>query len=116
MKKFIKVLLIVALVIIILVIVVIAALGKMAKEKNEKYYEYTNPVGETEAKYTPMGSSEVSTIEFKSDNEQIGRFVIYYPTKLEKETGIIPVVLWANGTGSKSDTYTSFLTHLSSWG
>ncbi|MBR2259783.1 MAG: alpha/beta hydrolase [Clostridia bacterium] len=116
MKKFVKALLIVVLVIVVLVIVVIAALGRMAKDKNEKYYEYTSPVGVIEKKYTPMGSSEVTSIEFKSDNAQIGRFVIHYPTELEKETRKFPVVLWANGTGSKSDTYTSFLTHLSSWG
>ena len=116
MKKFIKVLLIAALLIVVLVIVVIAALGKMAKEKNDNYYKYMNPAGEIETKYTPMGSSQVSSIEIKSDNEQIGRFVIYYPTELKNETKIYPVVLWANGTGSKSDTYTSFLKHLSSWG
>ena len=116
MKKFVKALLIVVLVIVVLVIVVIAALGRMAKDKNEKYYEYTSPVGVIEKKYTPMGSSEVSTIEFKSDNAQIGIFVIFYPAELNNEMRKCPVVLWANGTGSKSDTYTSFLTHLSSWG
>ncbi|MBQ6735373.1 MAG: alpha/beta hydrolase [Lachnospiraceae bacterium] len=116
MKKFIKGLFIVTLVIIVLVIVVITALGKMAKERNVNYNKYTNSVGVIEKKYASMGSSGVSGIEFESDNAQIGRFVIHYPTELEKETGKFPVVLWANGTGSKSDTYTSFLTHLSSWG
>lgn len=116
MKKFVKVMLIILLVFMIAVIAVIKSLGKMAKEKNERYYEYMDPVGVIEAKYTPMGSSEVSTIEFKSENTQIGKFVIYYPTELEKETKKLPVVLWANGTGSKADTYTSFLTHLSTWG
>ena len=80
------------------------------------YYKYTNPVGAIEKKYTPMGSHEVSSIKFNSDNEQIGRFVIHYPTELENEAKKYPVVLWANGTGSKSNTYTSFLKHLSSWG
>ena len=116
MKKFIKVVLVLLLIIIIIVVVFVMALVKMAKEKNEKYYEYTNPVGVIETKYTSMGSSEVSSIEFKSDNAQIGKYVVYYPTELEKGTKKYPVVLWANGTGSKSETYTSFLTHLSSWG
>ena len=66
-------------------------------------------MGAIEKKYTPMGSSEVSSIEFKSDNAQIGRFVIFYPAELKNEMRKCPVVLWANGTGSKSDTYTSFL-------
>ena len=116
MKKAVKIVLIILLILIILVVVFIMALGKMAKEKNENYYKYMNPVGEIETKYTSMGSNEVSSIVFKSDNEQIGRFVIHYPTELENETKKYPVVLWANGTGSKSDTYTSFLKHLSSWG
>ena len=116
MKKIIKGVLILLLIIVLIVIAVIISLGKMAKEKNEKYFEYMNPVGSIETEYTPMGSSEVSSIEFKSDNTQIGRFVIYYPTELESDTREYPVVLWANGTGSKSDIYTSFLKHLSSWG
>ena len=78
MKKFVKGLLVVVSIIVVLVIVFIVALIKMAKEKNEKYYEYMEPVGVIEKKYTPMGSLEVSSIEVKSDNAQIGRFVIYY--------------------------------------
>lgn len=116
MKKAIKIALALLLILIILVLVFVMALGKMAKEKNDNYYKYTNPVGEIETKYTPMGPSEVSSIEFKSNNAQIGRFVIYYPTGLENETKKYPIVLWANGTGSKSETYTAFLKHLSSWG
>ena len=92
MKKIIKGVLILLLIIVLIVIAVIIALGKMAKEKNEKYYEYTYPVGVIEKKYTPLGSSEVSSIEFKSGNARIGRFVIYYPTELEKETGKLPVM------------------------
>ena len=115
MKKAIKIVLVILLILVILVVVFVMALGKMAKERNDNYYKYTNPVGEIETKFTPMGSSDVSSVEYKSNNEQIGRFVVYYPTQLENETKKYPVVLWANGTGSKSDTYTSFLKHLSSW-
>ncbi len=116
MKKVLKVIGIIVAVSAVLVTVLLVSLGKMAKEKNEKYYEYTNPVGAIEKKYSLMGSSEVSTIEFKSDNAQIGIFVIFYPAELNNEMRKCPVVLWANGTGSKSDTYTSFLKHLASWG
>lgn len=42
--------------------------------------------------------------------------MVYYPSKLENEIMKVPVVLWANGTGSKSETYKPFLKHLSSWG
>ena len=116
MKKLVSILLVAALVVVVLVVAAIAALGHMAKDRNERYYEYADPVGEIEARYTPMGPSEVSSIELESDDTQIGRFVIYYPSELETDARTFPVVLWANGTGSTSDTYTSFLTHLSSWG
>lgn len=116
MKKVGIVVLVVVLAVILIGAVAVASLVKMIKEKNEKYYEYSNPVGIIETKYTAMGSSEVSNIEFKSDNAQIGKFVIYYPTELETEARSFPVVLWANGTGSKAETYKYFLTHLSSWG
>ena len=79
MKKVLKVIGIIVAVSAVLVTVLLVSLGKMAKEKNEKYYEYTNPVGAIEKKYSLMGSSEVSTIEFKSDNAQICIFVIFYP-------------------------------------
>ena len=116
MKKVLKVIGIIILVLVAAVIAIVLILGKMANEKTKNYYKYTNPVGEIETKYTPLGSSEVSTAEYKSDNAQIGKFVVYYPTELKNSTGKYPVVLWANGTGSKAATYTSFLTHLSSWG
>lgn len=116
MKKFIKVILIAVLVIIVIVVAAVLILGNMAKQKTEKYYEYSNPVGVIEKKYTQMGSKEVSSKEITSENEKIGKFVVYYPSELEKVNSKFPVVLWANGTGSKSETYKSFLTHLSSWG
>lgn len=116
MKKVIKIILIVAAVIAVLVIIGIIALFKMAAEKNENYYKYTETGAELEAKYTAMGDIEVASREYDANNETIGKYVIWYPKELESSDEKYPVVLWANGTGSKSDTYKYFLTHLASWG
>jgi len=116
MKKVLKIVGIILLVIIILVVVILAVLSKMAKQKEERYYEYSNAVGEIEKKYTAMGELNVASKEYDSVNASIGKFVIWYPFELENSEQTYPVVLWANGTGSKASTYKYFLSHLASWG
>lgn len=116
MKRVLKVVGIVLLVVIALIVVVLVALGKMAGDKSAHYYNYSNPVGEIEKKYTAMGEMKVSSKEYPSDSEAIGKFVVWYPSVLESTDQKYPVVLWANGTGSRSDTYKYFLSHLASWG
>lgn len=114
--KLIKILLVIVLIIVSLVVIGLLLLQSVAKQQAHTYYNHTNPVGIIEKKYAPMGSSEVAHKEIVSDNPKIGKFVIYYPNELTETTNKIPVVLWANGTGSNSETYKSFLTHLASWG
>ncbi|HFI0326514.1 TPA: alpha/beta hydrolase family protein [Streptococcus suis] len=114
--KFLKVIIITLLVIIGIVLVAVLVFGSLAKQRTDSYYKYSNPVGVIEQTYAPMGPSEVSEKVFPSDNKNIGQFIIRYPSELEKNDTHAPVVLWANGTGSKSGTYQSFLNHLSSWG
>ncbi|WP_303974100.1 hypothetical protein, partial [Streptococcus merionis] len=88
----------------------------MPKKKNENYYNYSNPTAKLETKYTALGTLAVSRQEYATDDKKIGKFVIQYPSKLESSDKKYPIVLWANGTGSKSDTYNYFLNHLASWG
>ena len=116
MKKVLRKVLKVILIVLAVVAVIVIALGLASKQRSEKYYKYSNPVGEIEKQYTPMGSYKVAKLEITSEDQQIGRFVIYYPEAVEDSEEKYPVVLWANGTGSKSKTYTPFLKHLSSWG
>lgn len=114
--KILKRIVLTIVVIISVVLVVLSAFSFLAKQKRNMYYKYSNPVGVIEQTYTPMGSSEVLEKVFPSDNKKIGQFIIRYPSELEKDDKNAPVVLWANGTGGKSELYNSFLTHLSSWG
>ena len=116
MKKAMTIVGIILLVIVVIAAALIFALSKMAAQKNEHYYEYSNPTGELEKKYTAMGDLEVSYKEYSTSDDTIKKFAIWYPTELENSGKKYPVVVWANGTGSKSETYQYFLTHLASWG
>lgn len=106
------VLLIVAAVIAVAVIALILLAGKREAE----YYKYTQTAGEIEKKYAALGDKKVSYKEFDAGSEAIGKYAVWYPSELESGSGAYPVVIFANGTGSTSATYKSFLEHLSSWG
>ena len=112
MKKLLKVLLIVIAVIALVVIALILVAG----HKNSHYYNYSSPAGEIEKKYTAMGDLKVSYKEYNAEDEAVKKIALWYPSELENGGQKYPIVLWANGTGSKSETYKYFLTHLASWG
>lgn len=116
MKKVLKIIGIIVLILVVLIADLVFFIGKMAADKAEHYYKYSNATGEIEKKYTEMGSLEVTSREYPSDDETIKKFVIWYPKELESGSGKYPVVLWANGTGSNSGTYTAFFKHLASHG
>ena len=116
MKKVFKIIGIIVLVIIVLIAAGLFIISKLAAQKNEHYYEYSNSVGELEIKYTAMGDSDVSYEEIEANDEVIKKYAVWYPSELENTEAVYPVVVWANGTGSKSDTYKYFMTHLASWG
>lgn len=116
MRKALKILGIILLVLIVLVVAGIFTLGKKAAERSEHYYNYTNTGGEIEKKYTALGDKAVSYREYDAADPVIGKYAVWYPSELESLDRVYPVVIWANGTGSKSATYEAFLTHLASWG
>lgn len=113
MKNLFKIIGIIFLVIVVLIVLGIVFISKVAKERNEHYYNYTQTAESIEKKYTAMGSFDVSSKEYNTSDDVIKKIVIWYPTELKEK---YPVVVWANGTGSKTSTYTSFFKHLASWG
>lgn len=113
MKKVVKVIGIIFLIIIILVVMGVVKLLKTATERSEHYYNYTETKGSIEQKYTAMGNLEVTSKEYDTSDDLMKKIVIWYPAELKQKYA---VVVWANGTGSTSSTYTSFFKHLSSWG
>ena len=116
MKKIAKMFLKVTLVIVILLIVCTIVFVLVAKDRDTNYSKYTETTGEIEVIYTGSGDSEVSYKEYDANDDVIVKYAIWYPRELESNDNKYPVVIFANGTGSTSSTYTSFLKHLSSWG
>ncbi|MCM1224355.1 MAG: hypothetical protein NC548_58895 [Lachnospiraceae bacterium] len=112
MKKILKIVFIIVAVIAVAVVALI--LFAMYKEAN--YYKYTETSGEIEKKYTALGDLDVSCKEYDANDAVIGKYVVWYPSELKDKEIKYPVVIFANGTGSTSDTYKPFFKHLSSWG
>lgn len=112
MKKVIKIIFLIAAVVVIGVVVLIAIAGF----KGANYWKYTETSGDIEAKYTALGKHEVSAKEYDANDTTIGKYAVWYPRDLGNSDNKYPVVIFANGTGSTSDTYKAFFKHLSSWG
>ena len=116
MKKVIKIILFIVLAVIILAVGGCSVLLGIMNHKNENYWKYTETSGTIEAKYTALGEHEVSTKEYDANVATIGKYAVWYPSDLGNSDNKYPVVIFANGTGSTSDTYKAFFKHLSSWG
>lgn len=116
MKKVLKFIGIILLVVIVLGAASLFAIAKLGEYKNAHYHENATTGGDIEKKYSALGSYDVSHVEFDAKTAAYGKYAIWYPGTLESGDNKYPVVIWANGTGSTSSTYTAFLTHLSSWG
>lgn len=69
-----------------------------------------------ESRYASMGKLEVLSKEYDSNDDLMKKIIIWYPADIETSSLKYPIVLWANGTGSKSETYKAFFKHLASWG
>lgn len=116
MGKMLKIIGIIFLIIVVLIIIGIIIISKIAKERNENYYKYTQTAESIEKKFTAMGEAEVSYKEYNAEDDIIKKYAVWYPSELENKNNKYAVVIFANGTGSKSSTYKSFLKHLASWG
>ncbi len=116
MKKVIKIILLIVLAVIILIVGGCSVLLGIMNNKNKNYWKYTETSGNIEAKYTALGGHEVSYNEYDANDATIGKYAVWYPSDLGNSDNKYPVVIFANGTGSTSDTYKAFFKHLSSWG
>ncbi len=86
-------------------------------DRFENYSRYITTSGEIEKKYAAMGPENVSFEAFISEDANIGKFDIWYPSRLlESEEEKYPAIIFANGTGMRASSYQSFFKHLASWG
>lgn len=75
------------------------------------------PTGTIETKYYANGTFATtqtrSTVACDSKGNQCD---VFYPSNITASQERLPLVLWANGTGSTPDNYIYWLKHLASWG
>lgn len=116
MKRVVKLLLKIFLIVIALIVLAVFAFLKIAEHREANYYNYTQTAGAIETEYAALGGMNVSYLEFNAINDVIGKYAVWYPSELVDKEEKYPVVIFANGTGSTSATYKSFMEHLSSWG
>lgn len=93
-----------------------AADDEIEQQMSDNYYEETETGGRIEAKYTAMGKYKTSYKNVTIDDERIGSYEIFYPTKLKSSTKKWPVIIFVNGTGIKSETIRPLMKHMASWG
>ena len=91
----------------------LAAMLAVLHERNVHYYRYADPAGPVERRFTPLGAYEVEerTLPAAEPSKEI---TIFYPKELPDER--LPIVLFANGTGTPASKYPEVLRHLASWG
>lgn len=84
--------------------------------KNKHYYKYATPGGDIEAKYSPLGSYEVEYAEFDAESDIWKKYEVFYPSEMKDSDKTYPLVIMANGTGTKASQYKEVLEHLATWG
>ncbi len=82
----------------------------------EGYYKKFKSDGELEMKYSQLGEYEVSYTEIKSDNESIQKIRFWYPSELETNTRLYPMIMVVNASGTPAASYEPFFERLASWG
>lgn len=97
-----------------IIILLVVGFIVLALINESSYYKNTTTEKEIDKKYAEMGILKVSSKNYNANDDTIKKYVIWHPTELKDNK--YPVVIWANGTGSKSDTYKPFFKHLASWG
>lgn len=115
MKKVIKIILFVIVAVIVLTIGGCVVLLGIINHRNENYWNYAETGGDIEAKYTALGACEVSYAEFNADGKVWKKYEVWYPSEME-DGATYPLVVMANGTGTKASQYKAVFKHLASWG
>lgn len=93
----------------------LAVLAQIINYRNAHYYKYAKPAGEIEKKYTPMGAEKVKKAEYPAKDTVWKKYEVWYPEKMEKTEKQYPLVIMANGTGTKASQYKEVFKHLASW-
>lgn len=111
-----KILIRISLIVILLIVVSIAGLWAFISYRDAHYFDFVTTNKPIEAKYTALGTHEVSYAEFDAGNELFKKYEVWYPSDMQKSTSTLPLVIMANGTGITASKYKAVFKHLASWG
>lgn len=86
------------------------------QDRQSHYWDYVETSQPLEAKYTALGSYEVSCGEYDAGSSIWQKYMFWYPQELPASNEAWPLVIMANGTGVKASQYSEVFHHLASWG
>lgn len=115
MRKVLKILLLVICAFALLLVVGLFAIGGVADYRNKHYWQYNTSDMPIESKYIKLGEYETDYVEYDVDGV-CEKIEISFPKELKDGDGKYPLVVMANGTGTKASQYKEVFTHLASWG
>lgn len=69
-----------------------------------------------ETKYMAKGAYRVDYAEFDAQNGTWGKYEVWYPAGMANSTETYPLIVMANGTGTKASAYKDVFKQLASWG
>lgn len=114
MKKVLKIAGIVILCAVILIIALLIWLSNQPVVRAD-YTQKAETGGEIEAKYIQPGPYEVAVSE-QPVPQGFTKYLLCYPAELEEQDRQYPIVVYANGSGTKASKYRAVLEHMASWG
>ena len=82
----------------------------------EGYQNRFDYQGTLEKKYDYNGQYQVELFTQEDSDERIKLLQVYYPADLKTSKKKWPLVLMANGTGTRASKYKAIFRHLASWG
>lgn len=113
-KKVLKIIGIALLIMIVIGVIILKILGNRPAAPAD-YQQTVQTGGEIERTYMGNGPFEVSIYE-ETVLQTFGKFVVYYPSKLQTGSEKYPVIIMCNGSGTPISKYPAVPKHLASWG
>ena len=83
---------------------------------SDTYYEDFKSLSELELKYAKRGTCNTSNIEYNSDNKNIKKIYVWFPSELQYNNKKYPMIVVVNASNTKAKDYKPFFDRLASWG
>lgn len=113
-----KIVLVVVVLVVLLVVFLLVKNYIQSKKPilSDDYYTQFQSNSAVEIKYASMGTYEVSSKVFKSENKTIANIRVWYPTELESKTDKYPMIMVVNASNTAALNYEPYFKRLASWG